>query len=516
MLMDIGCRRWVMFRFGWLIVLCVVALPLIAQTPTLTKSYNPPSISVTGSSQLTFTITNSVNDPIQTGIGFADTLPSGLEIVSVTGGNCGNNVTISPDRRTLKLTGGSLTGFSQGAHSCSITVTVTATACGAFPNTPNNISAVANLNVSTVNAVLNSVGCPPPVLTKAFVPPTMTATGTSTLVFTITNTFGNAFQSGMAFKDLLPAGLIITGILNRTCPGTIDITTNPRTVAYNSNIGLGQPSCQFTLAVRAAGQCGQFVNGSGQISSAENLDISRANAPLDITGCQPPQGVTLRKIVDGAPAGFQSAFSFLVQCTTPAGFYQKIFPVQFPSPGFVSIADIPPGSTCTVTEGPLSASPSGYNWSGLAVVNPAGVIMIASNTVITITNTLRSCSDSGKITVRGVLQDVPQNFSGDFSGTLQCWSGGTRTAHPITLTAPNALAASAANIPLGSTCTYIQTSQPPLPASLQWNTPTIMPPFGSVTLDSECCREITVTNAARTCCTVDGVTTCSVAPDGGN
>jgi hypothetical protein len=156
--------------------------------------------------------------------------------------------------------------------------------------------------------------------------------------------------------------------------------------------------------------------------------------------------------------------------------------------------------------------PANFNWSGLPQYDPSGPIAVANNSAVTITNTLRACNDVGKVTVRTTLQGLPQNFTGAFAGTLQCWSGATMTSHPITLTAPNALSSVVLNIPLGSSCTFLETAQPPLTGGLQWNAPNYAPPFGSVTLDDGCCKELTVTNQARTCCTVDGVTTCSVTP----
>ena len=157
----------------------------------------------------------------------------------------------------------------------------------------------------------------------------------------------------------------------------------------------------------------------------------------------------------------------------------------------------------------------GLQLVGTARIRPlSGPIAIDTGAAVTVTNTLRECAQTGRVTVRKTLQGLPQDFSGTFGGTLQCWTQGTMTTHPITLTAPDSLTTVVPNIPLGSTCTFMETTQPQLAAGLQWNAPSYVPPFGTVTLDDACCKEIEVINQARTCCTVNGQTTCVVAAGG--
>jgi uncharacterized repeat protein (TIGR01451 family)/fimbrial isopeptide formation D2 family protein len=134
--------------------------------PTLTKLFDPVQISTNGTSTLTFNITNTNGDPKQTGISFSDTLPAGLQIVSVVANGCSGTPTISTDGRTITLTGGSLVGANadgSGKHSCQISVNVKATGvCGVFTNNKNNFSNVTNLDVSGVSQQLEVTSCPPP------------------------------------------------------------------------------------------------------------------------------------------------------------------------------------------------------------------------------------------------------------------------------------------------------------------------------------------------------------------
>ncbi|MBK7027026.1 MAG: DUF11 domain-containing protein [Polaromonas sp.] len=56
-------------------------LTVTALTPTLTKAFSPTSISIGGTSTLTFTVSNPALNPAQT-VSFTDTLPAGLRVAS--------------------------------------------------------------------------------------------------------------------------------------------------------------------------------------------------------------------------------------------------------------------------------------------------------------------------------------------------------------------------------------------------------------------------------------------------
>jgi len=126
-------------------------------TPALTKSFSPGSIAPNGTATLSFTVTNTNSDPLQTGISFSDTLPTGLRVDSVVTNGCGGTATLSADSRTFSLAGGQL---ALGQHSCQITIVVRATGlCGIFPNNSSNFSSVLNLDVSAIDEQLEVAGC---------------------------------------------------------------------------------------------------------------------------------------------------------------------------------------------------------------------------------------------------------------------------------------------------------------------------------------------------------------------
>ena len=230
--------------------------------------------------------------------------------------------------------------------------------------------------------------------------------------------------------------------------------------------------------------------------------LTTASACVQVESPPKPKFV-IRKNVEGAPEGFKGKFTFLVQCSTPSGFYQTTVSVNWPTPGFSGVSDIPAGSQCLVTEGPPpSPLPIGYHWSGLPVCAPQGCIVTTSDNggEVTLTNKLAPCSEAGQVKITKIELGLPKGFSGVYTGMLQCWSSGKLLSFPVTLTSPGGLTSVIGNIPLGSTCTFQETALPALPGSLQWLPPVYSPDFGTVTLDKDCCPEIKATNEARLCC----------------
>jgi len=295
-------------------------------TPTLTKSFDPVQIGPSGTSTLTFNVTNTNSDPNQTGISFSDTLPPGLEVVSVITAGCGGTVTISSDNRTITLTGGQLIN----QHSCSIAVKVKATGtCGVFKNNKDNFTNVVNLDVSNINQQLEVTGCDTPTkptLAKSFESSTIVANGTTTLGFTITNSAGDPKQTGISFSDTLPAGLQIVSVLTNGCNGTPTISTDGRTITLTGGQlvgtnadGSGKHSCQIMVVVKATGECGVYRNNKDNFSNVSNLDVANAQAAVTVTGCPPANescGVKANEISCKADGSGGYLYSFTVTNNT--------------------------------------------------------------------------------------------------------------------------------------------------------------------------------------------------------
>lgn len=157
-------------------VSAIVAAGVLTQ-PVLTKSFAAPAILTGASTALTFRLTNSAGNPAQSGIGFIDTLPAGLQLTAgatslVSGAGCAATVVLTAPS-TINVSAGSMTA---GTATCDITINgVTSTGtvnadCStnppAFTNGPSSISGLTSVNNGVTNqclvvgAVLNVVATP--------------------------------------------------------------------------------------------------------------------------------------------------------------------------------------------------------------------------------------------------------------------------------------------------------------------------------------------------------------------
>jgi streptogramin lyase len=127
-----------------------------AQAPQLTKQFGATIIPVHGSTSLTFTVINTLNSFMLTGVGFTDTLPAGLVISTPNGlvNTCGGTIAAAAGGNNIGLSGGS----AQANSTCSLIVNVTATGIGTITNTTSAITssggtgtpATASLNVEPI------------------------------------------------------------------------------------------------------------------------------------------------------------------------------------------------------------------------------------------------------------------------------------------------------------------------------------------------------------------------------
>ena len=231
------------------------------------------------------------------------------------------------------------------------------------------------------------------------------------------------------------------------------------------------------------------------------------NPPFSAThilGDACPAKLTVVKSLLGVPAGYTGTFNFNVTCATSSGIVQQTLSITWPNTTVTS-ANIPAGSTCTVSESPLLPTlPPGYSWNGVPVVSPAGgVIQVATGSInqVNFLNTARRCED-GQVKIRKVVQNAPAGFSGTFTFNVACWSGTTLIQHTATIAFPGQTTAVVNGIPAGSTCTVTETGTlPALPAGWFWEAPTYLPATGQVSLTAGvCCPIVTVINRAKYCC----------------
>jgi uncharacterized repeat protein (TIGR01451 family) len=247
---------------------------LFVGTPlAISKVFGAGTIPMGGSTSLTFTITNP--DPIaQTGVGFTDTLPSGLSAGPILTNTCGG--TAQSTTGSVSLSGGGVAA----SGSCTITVNVTGTTAGVKNNTTSTVSSNEFGAGNTASASITVLA--PPGFSKSFVPSMIPPGGTSELIFTISNTNSSTI-SGLAFTDTLPAGLQVAhpSALASNCDGIVELIVPSGRVSLSGASLAANSSCTITLNVTAAGS-GVFNNVTSQISSSNAGNGPPAMATLTV------------------------------------------------------------------------------------------------------------------------------------------------------------------------------------------------------------------------------------------
>lgn len=143
------------------------------------------------------------------------------------------------------------------------------------------------------NIVVTGCGIPnPPTMTKSFSPNPVAVGATSSLTFTVTNPNAGVSLSGVAFTDILPAGLTVANSTTSQCGGTNNVVTNAatRTIAMTGGTIAAGGSCTITATVTAA-TAGPHTNVSGFVTSTTtgtNNAGSSGIASASLTAVSPP------------------------------------------------------------------------------------------------------------------------------------------------------------------------------------------------------------------------------------
>jgi uncharacterized repeat protein (TIGR01451 family) len=136
----------------------------VISPPSLSEAFGSSSISQNSTTTLTYTVTNTSSLSSLTGVGFTDTLPSGLVVATPNGlvGSCGGGtITATAGSGTVTLSGANLVA----SGSCSFHIDVLATGSGQMSNTVSVSSNEGGTSSSPTSVVLTvSPGTPVPVL----------------------------------------------------------------------------------------------------------------------------------------------------------------------------------------------------------------------------------------------------------------------------------------------------------------------------------------------------------------
>ncbi|HEX3425536.1 MAG TPA: Ig-like domain repeat protein, partial [Acidimicrobiales bacterium] len=253
---------------------------VVMAPPSLSKAFGASSIVVGNTTSLTFTVTNPNTAGTLSGIGFNDTLPTGLIVATPNGETftCNGTITATAGSGSVSLSGETL----EAGGSCTFSVMVTGTAVGSQVNTTSVVTSNEGGTGSAATATL-MVTAAPPTINKSFGAASIPLNGSTSLSFTITNPSGNGSQSGIAFTDTLPAGLEVStpnGESGACGGGTITATAGSGTVGLTGATLADGASCTFSVNV--TGTAAGVLDNSVTVSSTNGGTGNTSNASITV------------------------------------------------------------------------------------------------------------------------------------------------------------------------------------------------------------------------------------------
>lgn len=286
-----------------------------AAAPTLTKHFNTNPLAVTGTSTLTFTITNLNPSSTLNGIQFTDVLPSGLSFAASSSSSvCGGTLAITTPG-TIDFSSGVLAG---GAICYITTPAITVSTSGPHPNISGFISSTESGTNATADgsAKESIVGLLPPTIEKLFSANPILSGGTSTLTFTITNPNPGNEMPEVAFTDTFPTSpgaMIVASPVTKSTSGCGTPTFAPNagdtSISFSHGSITAGGTCTVSILVKVPATTGDYANTSAAVTSTVGgLTIGSDTASSTLVVNAPNPGFTFNKQVSASSSGPWSSF----------------------------------------------------------------------------------------------------------------------------------------------------------------------------------------------------------------
>jgi len=189
-----------------------------------------------------------------------------------------------------------------------------------------------------------------PTFSKAFLPATIGPGSGSTLTFTIDNTGSGVPLTGLAFTDVLPAGVTLATPASpqSSCGGTLSAPDGGGTVTLADGLLGGLGTCFVSVNVTSATP-GTHMNVSGDLTSSAGNSGS-ASADLVVDSGRP--GFTKSFSPSSVPSGSRATLTFTIDNTlNPSQATSMTFTDALPAG--LEVAD-PANVTNTCADGPLT------------------------------------------------------------------------------------------------------------------------------------------------------------------
>jgi len=268
--------------------------------PTIAKAFNPTQIALNTNSTLSFTITNPNTNLQLTSVGFtaADTFPAGLVVATPNNLNntCGGTATATAGSGSVNLTGVTLAASA----SCTFSVDVTGTTAGVLNN---GVTVTASESGAGNTSIANLTVVAPPTISKSFGAASVLLNTSTSLSFTLSNPNITVSLTGVAFLDLLPAGLQVSspnGLSGSCGGGTITAVAGSGSVSLTGATLAAGGSCTFSVNVTGitpgahdniTGAVTSIEGGTGAISNTATLTVIGTDVSVGLTHSPDPAAI---------------------------------------------------------------------------------------------------------------------------------------------------------------------------------------------------------------------------------
>ncbi|MBV8819207.1 MAG: DUF11 domain-containing protein [Acidobacteriaceae bacterium] len=241
----------------------------VVAPPSIAGAFGAGSIMLSGTTSLTFTITNPNATVALTGVAFTNSLPLGLAIATPSGlaSTCGGTPAATPVSATLTLSGGTI----PAASSCTVSVNVTASLAG---NKTDVTSAVTSQNGADGNqaTVMLNVLAPDLTITKTHPGSFRQGDAADTYTIVVSNGGAGSTAGQVTVTDQLPTGLTAVAMSGYgwTCAvNTVSCTRFDALLPASS-----YPAITLTVAVAASAAPALMntatVSGGGELNTAND------------------------------------------------------------------------------------------------------------------------------------------------------------------------------------------------------------------------------------------------------
>ncbi len=299
---------------------------------------------------------------------------------------------------------------------------------------------------------------------------------------------------------------ILSGAPAGGAPGTYDFSANCGTdgtftgtvvlgsgVTTNTGTITGIPAgavCSVSETSVAAAPTNYVF---GTLPSAVPLTTTSGgpnNASFTNTLTRLTSTITINKMITGGPSGGTAAtFGYTTTCDAGGPFSTNVTTVA--SSGSNTVASVPAGAACTVTETTVPAAPTNYAYGTTPAAVPVTTTVAGPNTA-NFTNVLTR--QTGSLTVTKAVTGPSGGtalVTGSFPFSVNCGVDGTFTGS-VAITGGVTNSTSVSPINAGASCTVTETGTAAAPTGYTWNAATYA--TNPVSIPVNAAATLTITN----------------------